>query len=322
VKVQELKPVKESNQDFDRMEKIIRELFRKEIYLPLVRELGLPTQTTLKNAKDDVLAAISKGKISFYRGHFHGTFTAEISKELKELGAQWDRKTKTWAISQSALSTEMRSAISMSQSKFQRVLEAIDTRLAKILPQQIAEKAKLQPIFDSVLWKTAGSLKESMKAVTVSPSLTKEQSAEIAKNYTQDLKRHIKEFTEKEVTSLREKIVESSLKGNRYEGLVKTIQKSYDVSLNKAKFLARQETGLMMAAFKQARYTAAGLNEYKWCTVKGTALHPVRPMHKALEGKVFRWDSPPVTSEKGDRNNPGQDYNCRCFAKPIVKFNE
>ena len=54
-------------------------------------------------------------------------------------------------------------------------------------------------------------------------------------------------------------------------------------------------------------------------TVVGSPNHPVREMHKALAGKVFSWDDPPITNEKGDRNNPGQDYGCRCYARPIVE---
>jgi SPP1 gp7 family putative phage head morphogenesis protein len=95
------------------------------------------------------------------------------------------------------------------------------------------------------------------------------------------------------------------------------------VSANKAKFLARQETSLMTTKLKETRYREAGVNEYKWKTVAGSKLHPVRPSHKILEGRIFRWDDPPITTPPGEavrRNNPGQDYNCRCFAQPIVRF--
>lgn len=36
----------------------------------------------------------------------------------------------------------------------------------------------------------------------------------------------------------------------------------------------------------------------------------VRPSHAANEGQIFAWDDPPPTG------NPGEDYNCRCWAEP------
>lgn len=101
------------------------------------------------------------------------------------------------------------------------------------------------------------------------------------------------------------------------------IQDSYDVSANKAKLLALQETSLLMGKFKQVRYADSGVQEYRWGCVAGTKNHPVPPWHKALEGKIFRWDGPPITSKLGEpvhRSNSGEDFNCRCFARPIVRF--
>jgi Phage Mu protein F like protein len=37
----------------------------------------------------------------------------------------------------------------------------------------------------------------------------------------------------------------------------------------------------------------------------------VRPSHAANSGKIFSTDNPPITG------NPGEDYNCRCWAEPI-----
>ena len=42
-------------------------------------------------------------------------------------------------------------------------------------------------------------------------------------------------------------------------------------------------------------------------------------MHKDLDGKIFEFANPPITNEKGDRNNPGEDWQCRCEAIPIVE---
>ena len=34
--------------------------------------------------------------------------------------------------------------------------------------------------------------------------------------------------------------------------------------------------------------------------------------------KIFEWDNPPITNEKGDRNNPHEDWQCRCEAIFVI----
>ena len=107
--------------------------------------------------------------------------------------------------------------------------------------------------------------------------------------------------------------------------------KSFGVSQRKAKFVGVQETGLLMAKFKEVRYKDAGIKKFIWTCVKGTPAHPVRHEHKILDGKIFVWDNPRELGKNGRPNpsglhkpgenkNPGEDYNCRCYAKPIVEF--
>lgn len=58
----------------------------------------------------------------------------------------------------------------------------------------------------------------------------------------------------------------------------------------------------------------ASSEQYMWRTMRDKK---VRSMHAALEGQVFSYDDPPITNEDGDRNNPGEDYNCRCVGDPV-----
>lgn len=317
--VKELKPIWDTPEDYDKIEARILEIFRTEIYLPLLAELGTKKQA-LQNALDDLLTAITSGRISFNHGRFEGRFNSMITRELRKLGATWDRKTSTYRLPLSEMPYAVRGAISMSEAKFASVLRKIDDRFSKILPEEVAEKVKLEDLFERTLWKTEDQIQDSVKDITIAPKLTEEQAAKIAKDYTNNLKLYIKDFTAKETLELREKIKKSALKGHRYEEIIRDIQRSYGVSQNKAKFLARQETSLMMTSFKESRYLSAGVGEYKWQCVIGSPNHPVRPLHKKNNGKIFKWSDPPVVNEKGDRKNPGQDYNCRCAARPIVRF--
>ncbi len=318
--MRELEPIRDTPEDYERIEYAIGVVFREQIYIPLLVELGAPSKT-LKNSLDDLANAISSGRISFYRGKFTGTFNAATSRELKRLGATWVRKDSAWRIPQSRLPIEITNAIRQSEARFEQTLGRIDKRLQQLLPEEIADKVKLEKLFDTTLWRLN---KKIVKGLTVAPELTDDRRAKIAEEYTNNMKLYIKEWTEKEIVKLREEVQAKVFAGDRFESMIKTIQDSYGVSQRKAKFLARQETNLLLAKFKAARYTDVGIREYKWRCVVGSPNHPVRPRHKQLdaeskEGKLFRFDDPPRMDD-GKKKNPGEDYNCRCVAIPVVKF--
>ena len=219
----------------------------------------------------------------------------------------------------------MRSAVSASETSIKQKLVSIDKKLEQIVPEEIADKISIEKIFERLIQKTDDEFHSTIHGITVAPLLTPERRARIASEWQNNMKLWVKNFTESEITKLRRTIQKNAFAGQRYGGIISTIQDSYGVSVNKAKFLARQETSLLLTKFKETRYTDSGVDEYIWGCVAGSRNHQVRPWHKALEGKKFRWDDPPITSKPGDpvkRNNPGQDFNCRCFAKPVVRFGD
>jgi SPP1 gp7 family putative phage head morphogenesis protein len=88
------------------------------------------------------------------------------------------------------------------------------------------------------------------------------------------------------------------------------------VTVSRANTIARTEVGRASSTFLQARSEFVGSEEYVWRTMGDGA---VRPDHRILNGKTFRWDTPPVADRRtGARANPGCIYNCRCFADPII----
>ncbi len=317
----ELRSVRETLEDYDAITDRIREVFKKELYLPLLKILSIPT-AKLSNSRDSLLRAIQQGVITYADGTFQGSFNSHTSKELRDLGAKWDRKTSTYKLSETKLTLDVREAVSTSQARFIEKLKQLDVKLQKILPAEIANKLKIEDIFDSQLWKVDKAVKKTLENITVTPTLTKDQRQQIAAEWQGNMDLWIKDFAEEQIKELRKSVRDSVFKGNRYESLVKSIQDNYGVTSNKAKFLARQETNLLMAKFKETRYEDAGVFEYRWRCVAGSKNHPVRPSHLALNGKIFRFDTPPVTTDPSEpqrRNNPGEDYNCRCYAVPVIR---
>lgn len=318
-----LKPIKESTEDYEAIESAIVRLFKKEIYLPLLAQVG-GRKHTLQNKKpnEDLIEAILSGQIAYFKGYFVGKFNSDISADIKRMGGRWDRNQSSWKIAQSKILPEIHEALQVAHSRLRQTIARIDRLLEKILPEEISEKLDVEQKFDSTMRKVDAEFQRSVRSISVTPKLTAHDRKKIAEEYTNNMRISIKGWMEKEIVKLRKEVQKNAFSGNRYENLAKTIQESYGVSQSKAKFLARQETSLMMTKFKETRYVSAGVKEYEWGCVSGSAAHPVRPMHKNLQGKTFRWDNPPVVNEKGERKNPGQDFGCRCFAKPVIHFRE
>ncbi len=317
-RIRELPPIPESD-EYRALEAAIVALFRSEIYLPIMAELGAD-KGDLHNSRDDLLRAITTGRIHYINGHFEGKYDADISRELKRLGATWSRSSQRFSLPLDALTSDMRVAIGRSASQWRRIADNVDEHLAKIEAGKISDKLKLDGLFDKTIYRFNKGFEASVKAVSIAPTFSVDEAARIRREYVDTTLLDIDQFARAQISELRKQVSQATVQGYRREGMVAFIQHSYGVSENKAKFLARQETSLLTSKIKQVRYEAAGLPEYRWRCVAGSPLHPVRPMHQALNGLIFRWDTPPVVNEKGDRKHPGCDYNCRCTARAIVRF--
>ncbi len=126
----------------------------------------------------------------------------------------------------------------------------------------------------------------------------------------------IKNFTDKMIVQLRDEVEQSALGGYRFEDLAKRVETRYGVAQNKARFIAQQETSLFLAKQRESRFSEVGCVEYIW---SGVGDERERHDHKALNGRRFRYDDPPVVDVRtGRKANPGQDFGCRCADRPIL----
>lgn len=86
-----------------------------------------------------------------------------------------------------------------------------------------------------------------------------------------------------------------------------------DVSDSRAELIARDQCLKLNGALTQTRQENAGISSYTWSTSNDER---VREEHRALEGQVFDWNSPPEVG------HPGEDYQCRCVALPVIDEQE
>lgn len=341
-RMRELRPVSREPDASEDVRRAVVKAVKRMYYLPILAALGI-RPGFLKNASSDLRHALQSGQVQYVDGHFEGRFSAGITKELRELGAKWDRAKSWYSLPRAKLTADLRSAIAASESKFREMAGRVDRELAKLVDLEPEEflsgtdalkraqherittdwaksKLKVEKIIDHAIYKSEDEFKANVRSITVSPTLTPEQNRRVAAEYTNNLHLEVQDWMREEIVRLRQKVQAQAQAGARYESLVDEIQRSYGVTQNKARFIARQETSLLMTKLAQTRYESVGVTEYKWQCVSGSAAHPVRKMHKDLDGTPHKWNDPPIVDKQGNRKNPGQDYNCRCRAIPIVRF--
>lgn len=92
-----------------------------------------------------------------------------------------------------------------------------------------------------------------------------------------------------------------------------------------ARLIAQDQLGTLNCRMTEYEHKSLGVDKYRW-----TARHDtkVRPCHRTLNNKIFSWNNPPAmwypTVSKGivytgRYCHPGEDYGCRCTAKPVFE---
>jgi SPP1 gp7 family putative phage head morphogenesis protein len=85
-----------------------------------------------------------------------------------------------------------------------------------------------------------------------------------------------------------------------------------DVTDSRARLIARDQVAKLNGALTQQRQRDIGVEGYIWRTVGDER---VRDTHEEVDGQFFTWDNPPSET---DDNHPGEDYQCRCWAEPVL----
>ena len=132
---------------------------------------------------------------------------------------------------------------------------------------------------------------------------------------------------EKDIKSLRETLKKFVLEdGYSNKSIADYIQKNYKTTQQKSIFLARQESSLLLAEYTKTQYLDLGITKYKWLTARDERVRDYPKNngsggnHKDLDGLIFSFSDPPITNLlTGDRHNPGEAFNCRCVASPILE---
>lgn len=271
------------------------------------------------NDKSVLIEAIMSHRIQYIDGKFVGDFNAKISKELVNIGAKFDKRSKAFVIARNQLPIDLNHAVAVASlataTMYKKVIDFLNSfNPSSIMPLVNGQiDAELDEILEDLDDQTKRTVED---AITVKVHLSPTEKQQLKQTYTNNLQLPIKNFAQDQVVRIRQLVEQNLFRGLGDKALVDVLVKEFNVTRNKAMFWARQETGLLVSAYRQATYKTVGITKYKWSTSHDER---VRVMHKDLDGKIFEFANPPVTNEKGDRNNPGEDWQCRCQAIPVFE---
>lgn len=126
----------------------------------------------------------------------------------------------------------------------------------------------------------------------------------------------INDIPDKTLEQIEEETTDALLSGKSVDTLADDIfeimSERTDVSESRANLIARDQVAKLNGQFTAERQADLGVESYTWRTVGDER---VRKTHDEVDGRVFQWGSPP---DETDGNEPGQDFQCRCWAEPIL----
>jgi SPP1 gp7 family putative phage head morphogenesis protein len=321
-----LPPQHLKDHDWQDVEGQLKAIFYEILFAPLAAILrkASPQMKELKellNASGvptSLLVAIRSGRIQYALGVFSGDFSVAISKDLRAMGATFDHRSSVYRIEVAHIPPSVRAEAAAYQQNAKSVHEEIKRKLDEIQKglDRIVEAQDIDA--DETLKRIESGFKKSSQLLEVQPKITEDHKRALVSDYNKNVKLYIKDFSKQSIGSLREAVEKNAQEGYRFDKLQETIRHRYGVTANKAKFLARQETSLFMAKFRKQRFDQAGVRRYRWSTSNDER---VRDSHKHLNGRVFGYDQPPITDRStGAKNNPGEDFNCRCVDIPLLEY--
>lgn len=303
-------------------------LFLDEVlYLPLRLDLSMRLNADPKKRNSALWDAILAGAIWYANDVFSGQFSAEISRELRFLGAR--RVGENFYLKRSELPIAMRGVVVLAAQRSTELHGTIRetlNRIATNLPRATTG-IRLQKQVDKVVNDLQTQLVRSVSSVAGPSAVTPvpaELTDRLRETMTRDLDRAIKDFLFERIETLQSRLAQNLSEGGRVDLLAKIIEAEFGMGQRKTRLLADQAMSELVSQFRESRYRSLGYTEYVWETSHDEKVRPTHGEtnnHRVLDGRTFSWDHPPVVdSATGRRCHPGQDYGpCRCAPRPLIR---
>ena len=327
-----LPPQRLKDSDWSHIAHQLAVIFEAEVIDPVIEIIKQYNRLPVENAstEDALRSALRTGRVQYdtVKGIFSGKFSAQISTALKRLGAKFYKRDGTFRLESNLVPAWIRSEASnywlRARIAHEMIVDELNKAVGRVMDSNYNIDAK------HVVSKLDEGWRASARKLEVQPKLTERGEAALAEHYSTNLSLEIKKWLNKDILALRRDVDDNARAGYRFDSLILKVQQRKAVSLNKARFLARQETGLFMSEYRAQRFIDAGVEKYQWSTSHDGKVRPADNLtpaqrrhagnHRALDGQVFSYKekAPAHFMSSHKPCNPGMDYNCRCVDIPLV----
>jgi len=194
--------------------------------------------------------------------------------------------------------------------ELQRVLRSYGTAIRPWATSVAAKMVnRIAEVDDNRWFKLSGQMGDALKR-----ELRTAPTGQWLRRYLEENVNLITSLPEDAATRVHDLTFGALATGRRAEEIQKDILETGDVTLSRARLIARTEVARTASGLVQSRCLHVGVTHYVWRTSMDAT---VRESHKAMNGKVIAWDTMP-TLEDGSVTHAGQIYNCRCYPVPVL----
>ncbi|WP_313579941.1 phage head morphogenesis protein, partial [Lacrimispora sp.] len=207
-------------------------------------------------------------------------------------------------------------------------LISIIHRTFERMERQITEKEKsygLRKILDDIeKLETKLSIKEWKKTIKATLGIDIQEDYYMGDffktaigNWSSENVDLIKTIPKDTLGRMKEIVLEGYKNGRTTTSMMKQMQREYGISKSRSRLIARDQMAKLNGQIAKAQQQDAGIEEYIWWCVYDDRS---RQTHKDLHKEPCRWDDPPEVAP-GRYCHPGEDYQCRCIARPVFNRN-
>lgn len=211
----------------------------------------------------------------------------------------------------------------------ERLIDGIEAQFALRFSREYIKKY-LQDVFQELGYEAEQDLVRSFGVQSFGLALSRPREETVQRSTTQSLGK-IKNLYQSTLADIRAEVSLGLQNGERWESVAKRVKTSLKGGLipgkkppfrkawTRAKLIARNEIGTALGNINKDQQTSVGVRQYRWETADDER---VRDSHRVLDGKVFSWEGEGQAYDYafngGNYVIPGEAYNCRCVAIPII----
>lgn len=119
----------------------------------------------------------------------------------------------------------------------------------------------------------------------------------------------IRSLDQRQVADLVPLVEQAAREGWTSTRLARELVAAFGLTKQRARVIARDQIGKLLAHTAAAQQRSAGVTHYIWRAIGDER---TRPAHAARDGKRFEWANPPRDG------HPGEPVLCRCYAEPVL----